>query len=358
LEKSRFPYLELTGAPRERGRQYGAACRPRIQSSITNYGGMFEAFSGISWKKARKTAAGFIGPIQDYCPKVLEEMEGISEGAGIDFEDILTLNARSEIVLASQTDGCTSFGLAPRVSGNGKTYVCQNWDWIRSQEDSLVVIRLEQEDEPTILMIAEAGMVGGKGINSAGLGLALNALTTGRGKIGVPVHVLLRGILDSRTLSDAVQAVAVPERASSGNFLVGSSEGEIIDIESAPEDYWVFYGERGWLTHTNHFFAPNLVSRLEDRGKTMLPDTFQRLGRINVLIGEREGQVGFDCCREFLADHRNRPDSICRHEDPRDPEGKQMASVYGMILDLTEGTVWFSGSNPCESDFRPFRLNS
>ncbi len=66
-----FPFLELTGSLRER------AARARIRSNIMNCEGIFEAFSGISWKKARETAAGFIGPIRDYCPKVLEEMEGI-----------------------------------------------------------------------------------------------------------------------------------------------------------------------------------------------------------------------------------------------------------------------------------------
>jgi len=34
-----------------------------------NCEGIFEAFSGISWKKARKTTAGFIGPIRDYCAR-------------------------------------------------------------------------------------------------------------------------------------------------------------------------------------------------------------------------------------------------------------------------------------------------
>lgn len=357
MKKSKFPYLELSGSPKDRGRKYGETCRPQIEYSISNYAEMFDAFNGISWQKARKIATGFLPSIKAYCPKIIEEIEGIAEGSGKDFEDILTLNSRSEIVLDKQVDGCTAFGVSPRASADRKTYVCQNWDWIRRQERSLVVIKLKQESEPTILMIAEAGLISGKGINSAGLGIGFNALTTGSGKSGVPVHILLRNLLDSATLSDAVQAVAVPERSSSANFIIGNAEGEILDIEATPEDYWVFYAERGWLTHTNHFTAVNLITKFEDKGKSILPDTFQRLGRINVLIKEKEGSISFENCKEFLADHRNYPDSICRHEDPCDPEQKQLASVYSTIMNLTDGIIWFSDSNPCMSSFSAYSIN-
>lgn len=315
---------------------------------------MFQNYNNITWEGARKIALGFFPFIQAYSPKLIEEMEGIAEGCGKDFEDILTLNSRSEIVLDRQVDGCTAFGVTPSISSDGKTYLCQNWDWIRQQSDSLVVISLEQHPDPTILMIAEAGMISGKGINSAGLGVGFNALTTGHGKMGVPVHILLRGLLDSPALADAVQAIAVAERSSSANFIVGNSEGEIIDIEFSPEDFWVFYAERGWLTHTNHFTAPNLINKVEDKGKTMLPDTFQRLGRINMLLSNHEGQIDFEHCAAFLSDHKNFPDSICRHEDPRDSQGKQLASVYSTIMNLTDGIIWFSNSNPCLGNFSSY----
>ena len=354
MTNTRYPQVTLAGTPKERGRLYGGACRSMIDASIRNYADMFSAFSGISWEDAGRLALGFLPFIRDYSPKTVEEMEGIAEGSGKTFGDILTLNARSEIVLDAHVDGCTAFGVSPAASADGKTYICQNWDWIRRQGDALVVVTLEQPPEPTITMIAEAGIVSGKGANDAGLGVCFNALSTGRGRPGVPVHILLRGILDCRTLSDAVQTVALADRSSSANFLLATSEGEIIDIEACPEDFWVFYAERGYLAHTNHFTAPNLLCRVPDKGKTILPDTFQRLGRIDALLSASDGCVDFDRCAELLSDHANYPDSICRHEDPRDPAGKRLASVYATVMDLTDGVVWFSDSNPCKRAFSPF----
>ncbi len=354
MTKKDYPLLTLSGTPFERGTLYGKIFRSRIETSISNYMKMFQDFNGLSWNEAGKRAMCFLPFINDFSPKMVEEMEGIAEGASMSFKDILTLNSRSEMVLDSQADGCTAFAAAHPFTRDGKTYLCQNWDWIRRQHEALVVLLLEQEPEPSLLIIAEAGIISGKGINSSGLGVAFNALTTGVGKPGIPVHIILRAILDSPCLSDAVQVVAKAQRASSGNFTIGSFESELINIEASPDDFWVFYGEKGWITHTNHFLATFITGLSQDKGKVILPDTFQRLGRINALLAANEGKVDLETCKVMLSDHRNHPDSICRHEDPRDPEGKQLASVYGTVMDLTEGVIWISESNPCAGDFRAF----
>lgn len=354
MAEERYPFLILSGTPFERGKTYGKTFHSRIESSLSNYRQMFRAFNDVDWEDAGRRAMVFLPFIKNFSPKMVEEMEGIAEGASLDFRDILILNSRSEIVLDSQVDGCTAFATAHPFTRDGKTYLCQNWDWIRRQHDSLVVLRVEQEPEPSLLIIAEAGIISGKGINSSGLGVAFNALTTGSGKLGIPVHIILRAILDSRCLSDAVQVVAEAQRASSGNFTIGSFEGELINIEASPDDFWVFYGEKGWITHTNHFLATFIPGLSQDKGKVILPDTFQRLGRINALLTANEGEIDLETCQVMLSDHRNHPDSICRHEDPRDPEGKQLASVYGTVMDLTDGVIWISDPNPCEGNFNAY----
>ncbi|MDK2794591.1 MAG: isopenicillin-N N-acyltransferase like protein, partial [Caldanaerobacter sp.] len=201
-----YPFLKLEAPPVERGRLLGQTFKNKINSSIENYKRMFKDFSGINWDEAKKRALEFLPFIKEYSPKAIEEIEGIAEGSQEDFESILTLNCRSEIVLDSYVDGCTAFGLSSNITSDSKTYICQNWDWIRQQHDSLVVIEIKQPPEPTILMIAEAGIISGKGINSAGVGVGFNALTTGQGTLGVPVHFILRKILDSRHLADTVKA--------------------------------------------------------------------------------------------------------------------------------------------------------
>jgi len=345
-----YPHLKITGTPFERGITYGSETSDLIKRSILNYSEMFEVFSGINWYEAIERARSFIPFIEKDSPCLLEEMKGIAKGSGLDFEDILTLNSRSELVLDQSVDGCTAFGVSRDITCDEKTYVCQNWDWIRRQFESLVILEILQSPSPSILMLAEAGMISGKGLNSRGIGVCFNALSTGMAGMGLPVHIILRKILDSNTIGDAVEAVATSKRASSGNFLIGNSEGEIINIESAPEDFGVLYADKGYLSHTNHFLCSNLICRVQDKGKVILPDTFHRLGRINRLL-DQAGRLNFIKCSEFLADHRNYPDSICRHEDEKDPEGKQLASVYSTIMDLEEKKLWLTDTNPCSGSY-------
>ncbi len=343
-----YERIVISGGVFERGERHGAAVKDKIAISIRNYSHMFEAFSGMGWNEARKLSQAFLPDIERYAPEIILEMKGIAAGSGVDFEDILALNARSEIAL--DADGCTSLGITPRIAKDNKAYVAQNWDWIAPQRDALVLLEIAQPPAPSLLVLAEAGMVSGKGLNSAGLGVCHNALSTGKRGVGVPIFVILRKVLNAPTLGDAVEAVAQAKRASSANFLVGTADGEIIDIEFAPEDFDVLYADEGYIAHTNHFTSLRLVG-VHDHGKVILPDTFHRLGRIKRLIQEHSGRIDIEMMSMFLRDHTNAPDSICRHEDPRDPEGKRLSSVYSMIIDMAERTLWITHSNPCESSY-------
>ena len=81
MTNTRYPTVKLAGTPKERGRLYGGACRSMIDASIRNYADMFSAFSGISWESAKALALEYLPFIRDYCPKAVDEMEGIAEGS-------------------------------------------------------------------------------------------------------------------------------------------------------------------------------------------------------------------------------------------------------------------------------------
>lgn len=51
------------------------------------------------WDDVLQKAATFEAPLRSQHPDLVEEMEGMAEGAGVDFVSILALNVRSECVL-------------------------------------------------------------------------------------------------------------------------------------------------------------------------------------------------------------------------------------------------------------------
>ncbi len=341
-----YPVISISGNVFERGVQYGSQVPERIRKTIDFYKAMFQTY-GVSWREAQLRAKSFIEYIEEYLPDGLEEMRGIAEGAKLSFDEILTINCRSEILFAF-TDGCTCLGVLSSMSKDGHTYLGQNWDWLRRAEEGVVIVKIEEPKAPRQIMCAEAGIIGGKGLNEAGVGVGLNALSVGRGQKGVPLHVMYRSILRQETISNAIGAVASAKRAGAGNFAMGSSEDFLFNVEFTPDNFDVIGADDLTpLAHTNHYLSS--IFQAQDTFKRDLPCTFVRLNRLKRLMAKQGKDFDCDILFDILRDHKNYPDSICSHEDPADIPGKQICTIYAVIMDLTEKKLWITDGNPCVS---------
>ena len=346
--------IRIKGSPIERGRAYGKQAKERIQKSINLYTQMFEGNAHVSWDQAKKLALQFEDCIKEYFPELIDEMKGIAEGAGLSYEDILTLNCRSEIMFALP-DGCTAVSYPPQATANNHTVLTQTWDWLIQARPCTVVVEIDQAPLPKILMVAEAGMVGGKGLNEDGIGVTLNALSVGKGQIGVPLHIIYRKILSSKLITDAFEAVSRCKRAGSGNFNIGGACGIVSSVEFSPDDFAITMSEGKPLCHTNHYLSPLFIGK--DKLKIQLGDTFVRYNRARVRTQEH-GPFTFKDMFEVMTDHANFPDSLCSHPDPRDPEMARFCTVYAVIFDLDERVLWVTNGNACEGPAYPFRFSA
>ena len=135
--------------------------------------------------------------------------------------------------------------------------------------------------------------------------------------------------------------------------MIGHRNGECVDIEIENEEFDVLYPKDGILVHTNHFISPLLPIRpRQDTCKRKFTDTFVRLGRADKLIRKKGHDI-----MEILRDHVEYPSGICRHEDVNQPEGKRMGTVFSMIVNLTQGNIYYCKGNPCEMDYKIYTLS-
>lgn len=349
---SQFPLIEISGTPTERGTQYGKEAKEKIHKNIRFYSALFETY-GIDWPKAQKIAKSFEQSINQYLPWATEEMRAIAEAAEVSYEDILAINCRSEVLFA-QPDGCSAFGVIPELTEDGHTYLGQTWDWLASAREAAVILKIHSPTEPDALICAEAGIIGGKGLNAHGIGVCLNALSVGHGVIGVPLHIIYRKILGQDTVSNALDQVAKPNRAGSGCFVIGSASGFLMSVEFTPENFDVLMPTDRPLCHTNHYLSP--ILRAADTFKRDLTDTFVRLNRLQRLCNAFNGRYTIERIFTYLSDHANCPDSVCSHEDPADPKGKRLCTVYAMAMDLNSRTLWITDNNPCCSEKQKITL--
>ncbi|MEM2960098.1 MAG: C45 family peptidase [Candidatus Bathyarchaeia archaeon] len=345
-----FPMYKISGKPFERGYQIGYKTKNQIRYTINVYERIFKDCTNLSWNEASSKVKDFIPYIEDFDHEIIEEIRGIAAGSGLREEDIITLNARSEMIFTKQMlDGCTSFALEPGVTTSGTTFIGQNWDWKRELKESIVILEIVQEGKPNVVMVTEAGIIGKIGFNSAGIGVCLNALATDKVKPGLPFHIVLRGMLNSENLGDSIEVVSHIPIAGAGNCMIGDAKGEIIDIEITPEDFDILYPSKGILVHTNHFLSQRLF--VHDIGKRIFSDTFIRYHRMIKLLKDKFGKIDLKFIKKVLQDHYNYPNSICRHEDLRKDQKERLCTVISVIMDLRKKNLWITSGPPCENDY-------
>jgi isopenicillin-N N-acyltransferase-like protein len=365
MAQSEFPYFRIEADDAfERGKQLGEQSKRYVHGSVDVYKETFAHYTGMEWNDVRKLASEFHAPIKAYDPEMVREIEGVAEGAEVPVEDILAINARTEVMfgISALKDKkplaeCTTYFVGAEATGDGHVVMGQNWDWRPRCEETTILAEVHQGGgKPAFVMLAEGGLVGKLGFNSAGIGLAANLLisTLDKGERAVPFHIILRGILNASSIDEAVGAIVRSRRAASANYLVGSADGRGINVETGPggvENVWLTHPDRGLLGHANTFTC---AIPFGDVGLEKVPDSPGRTSRMGHILNEAHGTITRDSMAELLKDHVGHPHSICRHASEEDHPVEQAESVASWAIDLTDLTAQVSFGPPCLNGHQRF----
>ncbi|GGY02973.1 peptidase C45 [Litchfieldella qijiaojingensis] len=331
---------ELQGSRAAIGHGHGRRHAKQIVPSLEVYDRLFRDFADLDWRQARQQARRFLPAIERHFPAILEELDGLAQGAGIDFDDILTLNCRSEISLTRASGGCSAFSL----NRHGQQWLAQNWDWRPDQLHNVVILRIKLNDGTVLISVGEAGMVAKIGLNAHGIGVCLNAIRSRTCGEGLPIHIALRKMLESPDF-DAAKRVATLDRvASPAHILLASAEGQAVGLEVHPGVPGELYPQDGTVTHTNHLYAQAATACVEDFPR---PDSATRLSRLDQLLTAQIAETP-QALFELLSDHDNAPTSICRHTNLAQPEAERMETLFSVVMNLRRRELHLRLGNPCE----------
>jgi isopenicillin-N N-acyltransferase-like protein len=338
-----FPLIEISGAPFERGVQYGEKAADRIRKGTSHY---FEQLKELSLDSAGVAALvrDYLPVIEAFEPTYLEEMRGISKGSNVPFEDIVLLNARTEILkLASpavrarlktpdEPDGCTGVVVLPKAAGTGRLIHAQNWDWKRECAETAVVLKVRRDDGPDLMTFTEAGALGRCGFNAVGIAITANYLESDRDyrQVGVPLALIRRKVLENEHLALAMRAVYSTQKSAANNMIVSHCEGVAIDFECAPDETFQVHPDRGLLVHANHFVSPVALGKLKDTGILNTPDSLYRDVRVRGILEPQIGAITLDAVKEALFDDFATPWAVCR--PPRRNLSNNLSATVAMIL--------------------------
>jgi isopenicillin-N N-acyltransferase-like protein len=331
--------VEVAGSPRERGRQYGEAARERVKQSVAHYSQQLAA-TGLSSDEIGALVARFEPVISGFDPAYLDEMRGIGEGAGVDYEGVVLVNARTEIVKLAlrrqrgeaDPDGCTGLVALPQATRDGRLIHAQNWDWKVECAETSVALKIRRSDGPDILTFTEAGGLARSGLNAAGIAITANYLECDRDyrRLGVPLALIRRKVLEQAHLALAMRAVYATEKSAANNMIVSHAEGVAIDFECAPDETFQVHAERGLIVHANHFQSPVALSKLKDTGVANSPDSLYRDLRVRGALEPALGAITRETVKAALFDDFETPWSVCR--PPRRGLGGGVYATVAMIV--------------------------
>jgi isopenicillin-N N-acyltransferase-like protein len=356
-----LPVVHLKGAPYEQGLQHGKELRDRIAHNLAVYFTRFEREAKLPRVEVLWRAREYREVIRSEYKDYFDALLGVVDGAEFELDEIVALNVRYELLyyqfgVNAMAGGCTAFAVLPSASANGHLLLGQNWDWIPQAQGA--VLRTVESDGLETLAFTEAGIVGGKiGLNSAGLGLCINGMTTTDddwSRLSKPFHVRCYEILRSRDLDAAVQVVTDEPRACSTNFLMAQIPDRVVDIEAAPNVMNLLGCENGCLVHANHFTDPDVLGVVEPPYE-MRPHSCHRMERLRWLL-QSGFPVGIADVQRCLRDHDGHPHSVCRHEDPTDPEEEHYLTVTSVVIDLHDRIVHLTDGPPCQSAYQVISL--
>ncbi len=353
------PMVTVKGSHRQMGQQIGEACRPKVQHSIDSAKKLVDATFEqlqLNWEGAKNQARKYFPFGQERYPRYVEELEGMAEGADVDFDDLAVVNGLEAVTMdALHLTRCTSMAINEQLTANGHVLVAHNEDWMPEDEADIFILHARPDDEPPFLAMTYGGLLPNIGMNAFGIAQCCDSVYPNDSRVGIPRVVVSRAVLAARTLDQAIRSTLVPLRAAGYNHLIAHESGEIYNIEVSARHFAVIYAENGFTVHTNHYLDEKLHA-IEAEPEQMI-STRIRYHRATRLI--RQTQLhSIASLQAIQQDHLNCPESICNHSinalNPLDRE----KTICSLVMDLNERQMTIGLGNPCQSDYYTFQLDA
>ena len=357
-----LPFLRSEGRPHDVGRAHGRAFGEQVAGSIKVYKAKLGKIN-LAWETALEIAERNIGMLRELDPALVEEMDGIAEGAEADRREIYLINIRTGLIRmveegTAEDHECTTAAILGEATADGHTLMAQNWDQDGACQPNTVLIEQRIEGDPALIFVTEAGILFRHGMNEHGIGAVGNALRSNRERRadrGTTSGMARRRALRCKTFADAVRMLKQTPRSHSGNHIIAGDGQGAVDIEGVPGQAYEVHPEQGIVVHSNHFLNPQAQAEVDDHGPRNHPDTLLRDCRMRDLLMAKHGRITPDHVREVLADHEGFPHSICRHPDPNsDSIGFTLVSS---VIDLTARRMWTAPGPACVGTYTEYTFS-
>ena len=357
IHQSPPPLIEVSGSNREMGRQIGEAAREQVQHSIANARILIDAAYNtleLTWQGAKNQSRKYLPFAEERYPQYVEEMRGIAEGANVEFDDVVTLNAMEAVTTdALHLTRCTSMAVNEEHTTDGHVLAAHTEDWIPEDENDVFIISARPDEEPPFLAMTYGGLLPNVGFNACGIAQLINSVYPSDSRVGIPRLVVARAVLSAHRISGAIGRAVVQHRAAGYNHLLVHESGEIYSIEASARKFEILYAHDGYMVHTNHYLEPRMQQIEKDPEE--LISSRVRYFRASRLLRQIDKHT-IKSMQAIQQDHVNIPNSICNHNIDGNPLDREK-TINAMVIDLNMREMHITWGNPCQNIYHTYHLN-
>jgi isopenicillin-N N-acyltransferase like protein len=288
--------LVLEGTPYQIGKIHGTSLKPEITELIKRWkADLARTYKVPAEDYIRKFLkyTDFRPAIDRWTPGLLDEVRGIAEGAGVDFDTMFAFQLIDESWVVDGDlglDKCTAIAAGKR--GNTPAFTSQTQDIPLFYHGFQTVLRIREKGQDLeTLVFTIPGVVALNGLNSRSVGVCVNAVTQlAYSREGLPVAFVIRGILRQKTFEQAVKFLQDIRPAAPQNYALGGPrDAASFERSSNRMERFLPFAGAQFTYHTNHplindDLSPRFLAKLKrdgvslDKYKTLCP-RFNFLGR-------------------------------------------------------------------------------
>ena len=360
--------IRFDGSYRKVGRDYGETFTTDIRRQIDAYEPVFDLLGMDYDIVARRTQKDVLPATEEAFPDYIDELRGRAEGAGVAFGHLFSLSCLEEVwtwvgpekmreleELAKHSglaDHCTTFAL----KRGGRTLICHNEDWSAVDLDTAMLMHdVTLPGGTRFLALQFVGLLPWSGLNSHGLAITANTLPPTDARAGAANALVLRRLLECRTLEEVWDCLRMPTRGLGAYVLAADARGRTWAMETSARRA-ARRTVDSWTVETNHFMDDRMVAL---RSQPVSEDSRGRLARAQELLAADAGAEEdiFRLARRVLTDHGKTPGrTICSHLQDEVPRALQMATMATTIYEPAEGRCWAIPAPPCDNEPQLFEL--
>jgi len=357
-DSSGIRLLDLDGTPYERGFVVGKNLRPMVLETIDRWKYRLEVqyrMDADALIKQFLENTNFVKAIDNWGPHLIDEVRGISEGAGIDFDTIFALQCMDKQwwwlpeSAKQQAGGCSTLGCFRE--GETPAFLAQNMDIPNIFTGLEVLLRIKHpESQIESLIYTFAGMIALCGLNNQPLGICCNTLITLNHSVdGYPVSFIVRSVLEQPSLEDAIEFIRKIKHASGQYYTIGDDD-RVVSLECSANKVsrHVPYEGACRVYHTNHPLVNDdlIVPSLQGSRRST---THARFDYVEGRMRDRDSSVNIDKIRYILSSHEG---PVCVHSSNQPGGGFTFGLLIYRLSKPPE--LYLATGPPCSNEFQRF----